>query len=164
MVSAELRKQVEEQIAKSKAHGGWGIKLYHKEAEALLAKPLVYVSTRGGIAEAMVVRGDAEVVEIDWDEYEDNIAYPDNVLQHIEDAKALQEDYPAIWDDLFYWLGRSAGDDLEAYDDEDTAIIMDALDQAGHPWQLSEARQLPMDLDEDYDPADDPRHGSSAGE
>lgn len=116
-----------------------------------LPKPVVYISVVGGIAEYEVYpksqADEVEVIHIDWDEYEDNVADVDNVLLDIEDTRRLVEaGYENAWLDFDRALERSVGFDLEAYDDENAAIVMDALEKAGHPYELSEGRQLPMDL------------------
>jgi hypothetical protein len=113
-------------------------------------KPLVYVSVYGGIADAQTYpkerENDVEIILIDWDNYEDNLAEVDTVLSHIEDTKRLVEaGYEGAWLDMDRALDRSGGVDLEQYSDEDAAMIIDALEKAGHPYELSEdGRQIPL--------------------
>lgn len=114
-------------------------------------KPVVYVSVYGGVADARTYPKEAEsrveIILIDWDEYEDNLADPDRVISDITDTKRLVEaGYTGAWVDFDRALDRSAGQDLEQYDDENAAMIITALEEAGHPYKLSDARQLPLDL------------------
>lgn len=114
-----------------------------------MADTVVFVSVSGGIAETQIYgkAESVEVIEIDWDNYEDNIPDVDTVVWHIGLCKQLEPFYPDIWDDyMLYWLERCGGEDLESFTDEDTVLIMDALEKAGHPWKLTGNRQLPLDL------------------
>lgn len=121
-----------------------------------MGKPVVYVSVYGGIADAQTYPKEAEdqveIILIDWDEYEDNLADPDRVVSDITDTKRLIEaGYAGAWADFDRALERSAGQDLEQYSDEDAAAIITALEEAGHPYELSEdGRQIPMDLLDAY--------------
>lgn len=116
----------------------------------MTTKPLVYISVYGGIADYEIYPKDradeVEVIHIDWDEYEDNLADVDRVISDIEDTKRLVEaGYEGAWLDMDRALDRSAGTDLEQYSDEDAAQILDALEKAGHPYELSEdGRQIPL--------------------
>lgn len=106
----------------------------------------MYVSVYGGIADAQAYRGDVEIILIDWDNYEDNLADVDTVLYHIDLAGDLSDGYPAIWFDLHSALTRMAGGQLEEYNPQDAEMIRDALAEAGHPLPEDGERQTVLPL------------------
>ncbi len=59
-----------------------------------VARAVVYINVSGGIAEATVMRGDVDVVLVDWDNYnegiDDSLTY-DRLLQDREDLATLPD-------------------------------------------------------------------------
>lgn len=57
--------------------------------------PQVFVSVLGGVAEAWVTRGKADIVFIDWDEFEDNVPTDEWITETRAELERLDEKHRA---------------------------------------------------------------------
>lgn len=53
--------------------------------------PQVYINVSGGIAEGYVTRGKAEIIQVDWDIFDDNVPTADEVLSIYRDLKTIAD-------------------------------------------------------------------------
>ncbi len=91
--------------------------------------PQIYVSVEGGIAEATTTRGEAEIILIDWDAYDDDIPELDTIEYHMDlVSQIVDED---AWLTFFDKLTRAAGDGLERLNLEDRRYIKRQLKTHG---------------------------------
>jgi hypothetical protein len=54
-------------------------------------RPQVYVNVKGGIAEATVTRGDVEIIQVDWDMFEDSEPEAEDILNVYRELKLVAD-------------------------------------------------------------------------